>query len=319
VARRVGAGPPPATGSASRPIRAGKEVFRTRAMVKVQDGCDACCAYCIVPHARGGPRSRPFDDVLAEARGLAGADVAEIVVTGVNVGRYTDDGRDLADLLAALGRTGPRIRLSSVEPMDLTARLLGTMAGLLGEGRFCPHLHVPLQTGSDRLLAAMGRGYDAGGYADAIAAARAALGKVAVTTDVIAGMPGESEADAQATEDLVTSLELQRLHVFRYSARKGTPAACMADQVPPPVRTERAARLRTLSVALLDRYVGSRLGGRADLVMETRDTGTSEDHLRVRVRAASGPSCGRKARAGEIVSVVLDGVDGQSALGTAVD
>jgi threonylcarbamoyladenosine tRNA methylthiotransferase MtaB len=304
-----------ANGLAAVPARAGDAAFRTRAMLKVQDGCDAFCAYCIVPHARGGPRSRPLESVVDEARSLAEAGVAEFVVTGVNVGRYRDEGGDLAALLAALGRLGPRIRVSSIEPMDLTPRLLAVMADLLAERRFCPHLHVPLQTGSDALLAAMGRDYDAAGYAGAVAAARRALGPVAVTTDVIAGLPGETEADARATEVLVSRLRLQQLHVFRYSERAGTVAASMPAQVSRRVRAERAAGLRALSATLLDDYLRSRLGQTADVVMETADTGTSEDHLRVRLRSRS--PAGDGSAPGALLTVTLDGLDGVLALATA--
>jgi threonylcarbamoyladenosine tRNA methylthiotransferase MtaB len=305
----------PAAGRRIARPRSGDDSFRTRVMLKVQDGCDAFCAYCVVPHARGGPRSRPLDSVVDEARVLAARGVSELVVTGVNVGRYRHDGHDLADLLAALGATGPRIRLSSIEPMDLTGRLLETMAGLLAEHRFCPHLHIPLQTGSDALLARMGRGYDAAAYARAVAAARAALGRVAVTTDVIAGLPGETEADARTTEVLVTGIGFQRLHVFRYSARAGTPAAAMPDQVFSAVRAERAARLRDISGALSAAYLRERLGDTADLVMETADEGTSEDHLRVRLRHHGVPVAKAVPTAG-LVTVVLDGIDGEVALGS---
>ncbi len=261
----------------------GGPAFRTRAMVKVQDGCDAFCTYCIVPYARGLPRSRPLGRIVEEVRDLAQRGVAEVVVTGVNVGRYGHDGVGLAGLLEHLAGLGPRIRLSSVEPGDLTPAVLDVMASALAHGRWCPHLHVPLQSGSDAVLARMGRTYDTSAYLEIVERVRRALGPVALTTDLIAGMPGETDADAEATERFVSQAGFQQLHVFRYSARAGTPAAAMPDQVPPQVRASRAASLRRLSDGLLARYQAGRVGGTASVVLETAEGGTSEDHLRVRV------------------------------------
>jgi threonylcarbamoyladenosine tRNA methylthiotransferase MtaB len=278
--------------SSDAPVRpsARDDAFRTRAMLKVQDGCDAWCAYCIVPAARGLPRSRPLPDIVTEARGLAASGVGEFVVTGINVGRYDHDGADLGDVIRTLAEVGPRVRLSSIEPLDLTDRLLAVMADAATDGRFCTHLHVPLQSGSDRILAAMGRGYDTAAFADVIGRARAALPGLAVTTDVIAGLPGETDADAAATLELLRALAPQRLHVFRYSARRGTRAAEM-PQVDPRVRARRAAVLRELSEELFGDAVRSRLGQTAVALVERPDgSGTTEDHLPVRVTPAPGVS-----------------------------
>jgi threonylcarbamoyladenosine tRNA methylthiotransferase MtaB len=279
---------PPARVSAPGPVRpsAHDADFRTRAMLKIQDGCDARCAYCIVPAARGLPRSRPLAEITAEARALADTGVGEFVVTGINVGRYEDAGSDLADVIAALAQVGPRVRLSSVEPLDLTDRLLGVMADAAAGERFCAHLHVPLQSGSDALLSAMGRGYDTAGFADAIARARAALPGLAVTMDVIAGLPGETDTDARTTIAFIRGIAPQRLHVFRYSMRHGTRAADM-PQVDPRVRAARSRELRDLSEELFATAVEARLGTTARALIERPDgTGTTEDHLSVRVTPA---------------------------------
>jgi threonylcarbamoyladenosine tRNA methylthiotransferase MtaB len=136
--------------------------FHTRSMVKVEDGCDAGCSYCIVPLVRGEPHPSSFESVVSEVRTLVDAGTVEVVLTGVNIGRYGDSGRDLADLVRAVADTGvPRLRLSSIEPQDLDARLIETLASLEA---FCPHLHVPLQSGSDRVLTAMCRSYDADAF-----------------------------------------------------------------------------------------------------------------------------------------------------------
>lgn len=167
--------------------RVGDAAFRTRVALKVEDGCDAFCSYCIVPHARGVPRSVPLSEVAAEAAGLVAAGTREIVLTGVNIGRYDDAGHDLGDVIARVGATGvARIRLSSIEPLDLTPRLLDVMRATPA---VCAHLHVPLQAGSDAVLSAMGRAYSAAEFAQRVAAAREALPGLVLTTDVLAGFP----------------------------------------------------------------------------------------------------------------------------------
>ena len=175
--------------------------FRTRAQLKVEDGCDAFCAYCIVPYARGVPRAVPVGTELAEAERLVAAGATEIVLTGINIGRYDDSGIRLPELLTRVAATGiARIRLSSIEPGDVTPELL---QAALATPAFCAHLHVPLQAGSDAVLARMGRPYGTAGYAATIEAARAALPGIAISTDIIVGFPGESEAEFAETLALV--------------------------------------------------------------------------------------------------------------------
>lgn len=256
--------------------------FRTRALLKVQDGCDNRCAYCIVPDARGGPRSVPAGSLVRRVESLAALGVAEIVLTGVNLGRYRGGGEaaDLASLIELLSQTSiARIRLSSIEPPDLSERLLAVLAR---SGHVATHLHVPLQSGSDRTLIAMRRRYDTAAYADALARARAAVPGLVVTTDVIAGFPGESEADAADSLEFAGSCGFAKLHVFRYSKRAGTPAAA-AEQVAAPAKAARARALRDLSDRMEHAHALSRAGQRAHLLVEAvRDGvahGTTEDHL----------------------------------------
>ncbi|TLM78898.1 MAG: MiaB/RimO family radical SAM methylthiotransferase, partial [Actinobacteria bacterium] len=290
----------PATGEA---LRVRGAAFRTRADLKVEDGCDARCAYCIVPDARGPARSVPWDDVLAQVAALATAGVSEVVLTGVNLGRYADTGRDLADLVRAVAAAGiPRVRLSSIEPLDLTERMLTALAET---PQVCAHLHVPLQSGADAVLAAMRRGYTAAQYADAIARARAALPGLAVTTDVIAGFPGESPDDHAATIALCERLAFAKLHVFRYSEREGTPAATMPGSVPPATRTARAADLRAAGERLRATYLADaarRPEPQEVLVERVRAgvaEGTTRDYVHVTWPVAGG------ARAGDVVSAEL--------------
>lgn len=286
-------------------VRAG-EGFRTRAMLKVEDGCDNFCTYCIVPYARGVPRGVPLADVVEQARQLVAAGAREIVFTGINIGRYRDGEADLATLVSAVAATGiERLRLSSIEPPDLTARLLGVLAETPA---VCAHLHVPLQAGSDQVLRAMHRVYDSSEYEALVAAARAALPGLAVTTDVMAGFPGETDEQATETLRFVERIGFAKLHVFRYSERPGTPAAAMA-QVAPELRAARASALRRAGEAMRASYIASRLGDTGEVLVESCDSvaaeGTTRDYLRVRLDASS-------VRVGETHTVRLDrlGEDG---------
>jgi threonylcarbamoyladenosine tRNA methylthiotransferase MtaB len=296
--------------------RSACKTFRTRALVKVQDGCDNRCAYCIVPAARGLPRSVPAEEVVRRVEALRASGAAEIVLTGVNLGRYADGAAvpDIAALVELLAETGiARIRLSSIEPPDLTERLLGVLARTTA---VAPHLHVPLQSGSDRTLSAMRRRYDTCAYADALARAREALPGVAVTTDVIAGFPGETDADAADSLAFVERCGFAKLHVFRYSKRSGTPAASADDQVAAPVTASRARALRELGGSLERAYAAERAGQRADLLVEAvRDGiahGTTGDHLRV--SAETGVS-----HPGDLVPIELALQDDGSLRGYYVD
>ena len=252
---------------AKRVMRAGRG-FHTRVMLKVEDGCDNHCTYCIVPRARGVPRAEPLGDLVGQAKELAAAGVGEVVVTGINVGRYRDPatGTDLTGLLEALASAGPRrVRLSSIEPPDLDERLLRAMAALPS---FCPHLHVPLQSGSDRVLAAMGRAYTAEEFLARIHDARVTIPGVALTTDVIVGFPGETEADLERTLEVCARAAFSKLHVFRYSRRPETPAAEMPDQVPPETIAARAERVRSLGHELRTSWLETLVGDRVEVLIE---------------------------------------------------
>jgi threonylcarbamoyladenosine tRNA methylthiotransferase MtaB len=293
-------------------------------MLKIEDGCDNFCSYCIVPHARGGPRGVPLADVVARAEALVAAGAREIVLTGINLGRYTDAGArrtatptdaesggacDLAAVVAAVAGTSiARLRLSSIEPPDLTPRLLGVLAATPA---VCPHLHVPLQSGSDAVLRAMHRTYTAERYAEWIAAARDALPGLAVTTDIIAGFPGETEQQAAETLAFVERVGFAKLHVFRYSERPGTPAAALPGAVPPEVRAERASALRQAGDRMRAAYIASRQGCEVEVLVESVDNaravGTTTDYLRVRL-------CAAHSAVGDLVTVRL-GSEGSEVLG----
>ncbi len=284
------------------PVRAG-EAFRSRAMLKVEDGCDNRCSYCIVPDARGLPRSEPFGELVREVRALADAGVGEIVVTGINVGRYRDQGTgaDLAELLVALAEAGPaRLRLSSIEPPDLTDAFLDAVGSL---SAFCPHLHVPLQSGSDRVLGLMNRAYTAEEYLARVAAAACALPGLSLSTDVIVGFPGESDADHARTLEVCRRAGFTKVHVFRYSARPGTPASALPDRVPPDVVAQRAERLRALAAEMREAWLEGFVGQVVEVLVERvaedgSAEGTSREYARVRIACGDhGASLGAIVRA----------------------
>jgi threonylcarbamoyladenosine tRNA methylthiotransferase MtaB len=281
---------------------------RSRVQVKVQDGCDTYCAYCIVPYARGVPRSVRAQAVVADVSRLVTEGVSEVVLTGINIGSYGADGVGLPALLEAVAATGvPRLRLSSIEPGDVTADLLAVAAATPA---FCRHLHIPLQSGADRTLAAMGRPYDTRAYADAVARAREALPGLALSTDIIVGFPGETDADDETSRAFVEAVGFSRLHVFRYSLRAGTPAAERGDQVPAPDKAARGAAMRAIGDAGARRYAAAAVGSRVELLVErvlpvpggssVRAEGTTREYLRMSVPVAS-------ARPGDLLAAVVDG------------
>ncbi|MGD0015816.1 MAG: tRNA (N(6)-L-threonylcarbamoyladenosine(37)-C(2))-methylthiotransferase MtaB, partial [Bryobacteraceae bacterium] len=222
---------------------------RTRPNLKIQDGCNHRCSFCIIPFVRGRSRSAQPDWVVEQVRHLA-ARYREIVLSGINLGRWGRDfpesRRRLFDLLRRLLEQTPieRLRLSSVEPMDLADDLLGLMAS---SARIARHVHAPLQSGSDSVLRRMRRKYRARHYEDRIRKARALMPEAAIGADVMVGFPGETEAEFEENRQFIESLPFTYLHVFTYSARPGTPAAGAPDQVPMPVRKERNRVLRELA------------------------------------------------------------------------
>jgi len=219
---------------------------RTRAFLKVQDGCDGTCAYCIVPSLRGSLRSRALGDAINEARGLVRAGHAEIVLAGVRLGRYScpDTGADLArlveELLGLRGGGLARLRLSSIEPADFDPRLAEIASGGTG---LCPHFHLPLQSASDAILERMNRPYRIADFRAIVGRVRDLVPDVAITADVIAGFPGETEEDHALNRDFIREIGLARVHAFPFSPRPGTPAAEMAGALPVQTVRARAAEL----------------------------------------------------------------------------
>jgi threonylcarbamoyladenosine tRNA methylthiotransferase MtaB len=229
----------------------------TRAFLKIQDGCDLRCSYCVIPSVRGASRSLPVEEILARLRRLAAGGLREIVFTGVNSG---DWGRDLTPatrlhelLPPALDAAAPaRLRLNSLEPRTVTPEIAALLAS--AHGRLARHLQIPLQSGCDAVLARMRRNYRTADYARVVDRLAAVVPEAALGADVIVGFPGETDAEFETTCRFVEASPLAYLHVFSYSARPGTPAATMPGQVAPAVVRERSARLRATATALSLRF-----------------------------------------------------------------
>ena len=299
-------------GLAEVPSGIGRFDRRRRALVKVQDGCRMKCSYCIVPTVRPHLVSRPVDEVLDEVRRLLAAGHHEIVLTGIHLGDYGNDEcgmmndessihpssfiihHSLSSLLRQITDLDGdfRVRLSSIEAGEVTPELIGLMAER--SERICPHLHLPLQSGSNAVLRRMNRRGTVEEFVERCRTIRAALDRPALTTDVIVGFPGETEADFAATCEAVEEVGFAKVHVFRFSPREGTPAAKMDDQVPGRIALLRATKLGGLGKALRSRYFRELLGRPLQVLVEGVMPGrqgwvggTSEFHAPVAFRGGA--------------------------------
>jgi len=257
-------------GTATPEMAGERPAWRTRAQIKVQDGCDNRCTYCIVPYVRGGSRSRSIASVVDHVRRKVCAGFQEIVLTGVHLGDYHPEGdekRDLGDLIAALLRdTGiARIRVSSLEPEDFRLEWLE----LWKNPRMCRHLHLPMQSGSDNILRRMARRYKSARYRTIITTARQLVPGIAISTDIITGFPGETDDDFEQTYQLATALQFAKMHVFRFSPRQGTAAARMRGQIRDEVKKARSERLLTLNEVDNRRFREQFLGQTVQVLIES--------------------------------------------------
>jgi threonylcarbamoyladenosine tRNA methylthiotransferase MtaB len=285
---------------------------RVRAFLKVQDGCQVGCAYCIIPRLRGKERHRDYREALAEAEALLRVGIKEIVLTGVRLGSYRGHPRGLAGLVEDLYHLGARVRLSSIEPEDTGEDLLGVMARYAPGVR--PHLHLSLQTGSDRLLKLMGRRYDKAYYRALVQRAYELIPGFALTTDVIAGLPTETEEEHRETLAFLEELRPTRVHAFTYTPRPKTRAASM-PQVPIEVRKRRTRELIALAQRLAEERIRPKLGGEVEVLVERRQggflLGHTPDYYEARLEGQALP--------GETVLMAVEGVEGYTLLGRVVE
>lgn len=279
----------------------------TRAFLKIQDGCNNFCTYCIIPYARGRVRSRQKESVLNQAQKLVDNGYVEIVLTGIHTAGYGEDLDDysfyelLVDLVKIKGLK--RLRISSIE----TSQISDEIIDLIGSNEIIvDHLHVPLQAGSDAILKRMNRKYTTAEYLEKINKIRSYLPNIAFTTDVIVGFPGETDEEFEETYNFIKQVNYSELHVFPYSPRKNTPAAKMKDQVNDQIKHERANRLLQLSKELNHEFALKQIGKTLKVLFEKRDgeylIGHAGDYLKVKVKTADN-------LIGEIVTIKIDKYD----------
>jgi threonylcarbamoyladenosine tRNA methylthiotransferase MtaB len=310
---------------------------RTRPNLKVQDGCDNRCSFCVIPYVRGQSRSLPLDRILREVNGLVDSGYREVVISGINLGRW---GRDLAvsSQLSALSESGQRpttddqrleslilailaettlekLRISSVEPMDWTDDLISLVAS---SPRIAKHAHVPLQSGSDAVLRRMHRKYRPWHYREKIEKIRAALPTAAIGADVMVGFPGETDAEFESTRRLIEDLSFTYLHVFTYSVRPGTPAAAMQNQVPVHIARERNRILRELGgekkLAFMRGFVGKEVDAITLNVTGNDESGEftealTDNYLKLRLRGRHGANRWLRARLECVAGGALVGLE----------
>lgn len=293
---------------------------RHRAYVKIQDGCVAACSYCIIPHVRSSLWSRPPREVLDEIARLVDNGYREVVLTGIHLGLYgrnavDSDSQNLADLIATIvtSRGGFRLRLSSLEVNEVSEDLLELMSAF--PDRICPHLHIPLQSGSSSVLRRMRRRADVGHFLERCAQIREKLPIPALTTDVMVGFPGETDEDFAATCEVVEKIGFAKVHIFRFSPRQGTPAAEFPDQISEKLKKERAAILNEVATKTRERYIATLSGRTLQVLWEDVVggqsvfspqwlLGMSDRYIPVRSTADS-------ANQGELSWVTVNGFDGQ--------
>ena len=249
----------------------------TRAFIKIEDGCDNFCSYCIIPYVRGSVRSKDFDKVIKEAEELAKHGHKEIVLTGIHTGHYLNNGYDLTDLINELSKIDDikRIRISSIEITELNDKFLDM---LKNNDKVCDHLHIPLQAGSDEILKRMNRKYDLAYYEEKIKKIRSIRPDISISTDIIVGFPYETEELFLNTLEFSKKIKFSKIHVFPYSVRVGTAAANMKEQVDEVVKKMRVKRLMAVSHMLEVDYYNKFKDKELDILIETCDNNVSEGH-----------------------------------------
>jgi threonylcarbamoyladenosine tRNA methylthiotransferase MtaB len=274
---------PPLLSPWERRIQEVRAKVMIRSNLMIQDGCENFCSYCIVPYARGKITSKPIADVIAEAEQLVTAGAREIVLTGINLGTYQYDLKKVCGLLSLIpacrqARSGlSRIRLSSVEPMYLTKELIDAIAST---PKVCRHLHIPLQSGDNSILKSMHRNYSCEDYLELVKYIRRKIPDCGITTDIIAGFPGEGDKEFKNTLKLVKQANFSRLHVFPYSKRSGTPAASFPNQVDAKTKKSRVDYLREIGRQQMVAFARQSLNKEVEILVEQKGEGLTSNFIR---------------------------------------
>ena len=287
---------------------------RTRAMLKVQDGCNNFCTYCIIPYARGPVRSEPLDRAVAQTRALAEAGYREVVVTGIEIASWgwdLKDGSSFADLAEAVCAAAGtmRVRLGSLEPRVVDEDFCRRLSAF---DNLCPQFHLSLQSGSDTVLQRMRRKYDTARYLQSVRLLRQWFPGCAVTTDLIVGFPGETEAELEDSLAFARECGFAAMHVFPYSRRPGTPADAMPDQVPKAVKAERAARASAVAEELRRQYDTALIGSVQEVLFEQTEDGFFTGHAKNYVKVyARGDGLHNVVKQVRITALRNDGIEGE--------
>ena len=289
------------------PLPAGGLEGRTRAMLKVEDGCVNFCSYCIIPYARGPIRSLPLQDAAAQAARLAGEGYRELVLTGIEISSWGHDLRDgtsLIDLVEAVCKAAPecRVRLGSLEPRTVTGDFCAQAAKL---DNLCPHFHLSMQSGCDATLARMNRKYDTARFFESVSLLREHFDAPAITTDMIVGFPGETEEEFSQSLDFIQRCAFAAMHIFPYSKRPGTPAASMPNQVPKAVKEDRAGRAAEIAAELERDYLSRFMGQTVEVLFEEERAGLWWGHTTryCKVGVRSGENLHNQLRQVSVTSV----------------
>ena len=274
------------------PLGAHRVINMTRAYLKIQEGCQQYCSYCIIPYARGPLRSRKMADILAEVRNLEEANFQELILTGTHIGAYGvedgNEGYDLADVCAQIlaNSSIPRLRLGSIEPTEVTDKLLQLM---VENPRMCRQLHMPLQSGSDEVLKRMKRPYKTDDYRKIVKKAREMVPEVAITTDIMVGFPGESNDDFRESLMFADEIAFAAMHIFKYSPRENTPAAAMSDQVDSTLKDKRSKAMAAVAEKNELKYMERFVGAEVEVLLEEVDKkgyweGHTDNYLKILCR-----------------------------------
>ena len=288
---------------------------RTRAAIKIEDGCNRFCSYCIIPYARGRVRSKPLEEIKKEAENLAANGFKEIVLVGINLSSYgTDCNLSLCDAVSAVGSVEGimRVRLGSLEPDHMTDEMI---AGLKTEPKLCPQFHISLQSGCTETLKRMNRHYDADEYERICNALRANFTDCTITTDVMVGFAGETEEEFRQSVEFVKKIDFEKVHVFPYSKREGTRAAKFPNQLDKKTKQERAAEMTDAANAVRERFLKSQVGRTVEVIAETKAedgscTGYTANYTPVKI--ISGAECG------SVYSIKITAAENDSCIGEII-
>ena len=291
---------------------------RTRAFLKIEDGCNNFCSYCIIPYVRGRVRSRTLESIRAECLQLKAAGFKEIVLTGIHIGAYGRDFQNKINLVDAiktvLDAANPlRLRLGSIESAEMTDEMIDLIKN---DGRICNHVHLPLQSGSDEILRAMRRPYTTKNFSELTARLVKEIPEISIGTDLIVGFPGETEENFSETLEFIQAQPFSKIHVFPYSARAGTLAATMPNQIPPQIKKIRAAQALEISRAKVENFSEQLIGKTVEIISETLTDGIVDGLTKNYVRVYSPE---KNIRLGSLVKIKIERLHKDGVIGSVVD